>query len=536
MSPSRRVLPLALTMLTLAVSMAAPAFAQFYVPVLRASGLDDKFAASPRLLGMGGLGLAVADRDREISLWDMAGSPLGAFWDDTVSTLKLAPRTGSLSGAHDLDAIRQREDMAARSVGLPFETFLRDAKGRAFGMYGSLQSVRTDSPFADNLETRRSVSEPNVTAIANGPMPFILRDKARYALRLNFASEHLRDEYRLFVSNPTGEYLSQDGTVTPPPNIFLPDEYKVKTRSFGAGVSYPLGKKHTLAVMADAMHQELKGLNEGGRYSAELTESRPTKLGQASLFGSLGPNLSYGVDGRGWISEAPQDWRFSLSAGVGGIPLAGRGRFLEREERGSSLDSRVRWKNGKVSMTGQLWTSASKLNIKAPHPNDMSSFNRFLSSIWYRVGTDTLWLADSVRTDESRRYAWGYGAGASYKFQRGVAGVEWNWSRDVTNDQFTGEGPQQIAYDIRAGLEYTCTPIVTGRLGWGAHWADGDDFTLANEFVGQSLSAGLGLKPAKTTWGFDIGYTFGWWDSDFADPYSHRRTQQQLVSQLRWDF
>ena len=157
MSPSRRVLPLALITLTLATTLAAPAFAQFYDPVLRSSGLSDQFAASPRLLGMGGLGLASADRDREISLWDMAGSPLGAFWDDSASTLKLGPRTGSLSGAHDLDALRQREDMASRSVGLPFEVFHRDDKGRAFGMYGEMRSVRTDAPFSNELELRRSV-------------------------------------------------------------------------------------------------------------------------------------------------------------------------------------------------------------------------------------------------------------------------------------------------------------------------------------------------------------------------------------------
>lgn len=536
MSPSRRVLPLALMTLSLAVCLAAPAFAQFYDPVLRTSGLDEKFAASPRLLGMGGLGLAVADRDRELSLWDLAGNPLGLWADDSSSTLKLGPRTGSLSGAHDLGASRQREDAAARQTGFPFEVVHRDAKGRAFGLMGSMQSVRHDTPFAENLEMRRSVNEPNVTGIAAGPFPFVLRDKARYALRLHFASEHLRDEYRLFVSNPTGDYLSQDGMVTTPPNFFVPDEYKVKTRSFGAGMSYPLGKKHTLAVMADAMHQELKGLNEGGRYSAELTESRPSKLGQASLVGEFSPNLSYAVDGRGWISEAPQDWRFSISAGVGGIPLAGRGRYLEREEKGSALDSRVRWKSGKVALTGQLWTGASKLNIKAPHPNDMSSFNRFVSSIWYRVGADTLWLPDSIRTDELRRYAFGYGAGASYQFTRGVAGVEWNWSRDLTTDAYTGEGPKAVAYDLRAGVEYRCTPIVTGRLGWGAHWTDDDDFTLANEFVGQSVSAGLGLTPPRAKWVLETGYTFGWWGSDFQDPDNHRGTRQQLVTQLRWAF
>ncbi|MBI5171195.1 MAG: hypothetical protein HZA61_17040 [Candidatus Eisenbacteria bacterium] len=537
MSPSRRVLPHALTMLTLAATfVAAPAFAQFFDPVLRATGLGDDFAHSPRLLGMGGLSVAVADRDHEISLWDIGRNPLGLFWDDSVATLKLKPRTGSASGAHDLNDSRQREDFAARSLGLPFETVYRDSRGRSFGLFGQMKSVRMDTPFADDIENRRSVGEPDVTGIANGPMPYVFKDKMRYALRLRFASQHLRDEYRLFVHNPTGEYLSQDGMILPPPNFFSPDEYKVKTRSFGAGISYPLGKQHTLALMADAMHQEIKGSNDGGRYGGEVTESRPTKLGQASLVGKLGKSISYGVDGQGWMSEAPQDWRFSLSAGIGAIPLSGRGRLLEREEKGSALDSRIRWTGEKTALTGRLWTAASKLDIRAPETRDMSSFNHFLSDIWYRVGSDTLWLPDSVRSEEVRRYAWGYAAGASYKFARGVAGVEWNWGRDLTTGEFTGEGPQSIAYDVRAGVEYVCTELVTGRLGWAAHWRDSDDFTEGNEFVGQSASAGLGLKPAKTTWGFDLGYTIGWLNADYGDPFQHRRTQQQLVSQVRWDF
>lgn len=537
MSPSRRVLPHALMLLTLAASLfAAPASAQFYDPTLRAAGLDDTFADSPRLLGMGGLGLAVADRDRQISLWDMAGNPLGVAWDDTTSTLKLSPRTGAVSGKHDLTGTRIRQYLAGRSVSLPFETFHRDDKGRAFGIVGQMRSVRTDSPWSDDVEARRSVGEPDVTAIANGPFQYLLKDKLRYAIRLRFASQHLRDEYRLFVSNPTGEYIAQDGMVLPSPNYFVPDEYKVSTRSLGAGLSYPLGKNHTLAVMADAQHQKLHGLNEAGRYSAETTEERPTKSGQASLFGRFGQNIEYGIDGRGYDSSSPQDWRFSLSAGVGAIPLVGRGRLLEREDKGSSLDSRVRWTSGKVALTGQVWTAANKMQVKAPHPNDFSSFNHFLSSIWYRVGVDTLFLPDSVRSDEYRRYAWGYGAGMSYKFHRGIAGAEWNWARDLTEDDLLGEGPKSVAYSVRAGVEYVCTPIVTGRLGYAVRWLDGDDLTQANEMVGQSFSLGLALKPVATSWSFEAGYAFGVLGSDYDDPVNHRQTQQQLVSRLRWDF
>jgi hypothetical protein len=106
----------------------------------------------------------------------------------------------------------------------------------------------------------------------------------------------------------------------------------------------------------------------------------------------------------------------------------------------------------------------------------------------------------------------------SYKFHRGIAGAEWNWARDLTEDDLLGEGPKSVAYSVRAGVEYVCTPIVTGRLGYAVRWQDGDDLTQANEMVGQSFSLGLALKPVATSWSFEAGYAFGVLGSDYDDP------------------
>ena len=53
---------------------------------------------------------------------------------------------------------------------------------------------------------------------------------------------------------------------------------------------------HTLALMADVMNEHISGTNSGGRYDGEVTETRPTKVGQATLVGRFGKNVTYGID------------------------------------------------------------------------------------------------------------------------------------------------------------------------------------------------------------------------------------------------
>jgi hypothetical protein len=536
MRPSRSFLPKALVLSALAVALAAgSAFAQFYDPALRALDLDSDVARSPRLLGMGSLSLVIQDRYQHISLWDFARNPVGLSRDDSTSTLDMWPGMGSASGVHDLPgAVRQ--DDAGRTTDMNVESFYRDGHGNAFGAVGALNSLRHDTPYDQNVESSRSVSVPDVQPVLSGPFPYFGNDKLVYALRLRFGSEHVRNLYREFVHNAAGEFIDLNGTTVNPPDLFTPDEYRVSRSGFGGGFAYPIARDHVLALGGDVVRQRINGTNTGQRNSSSIDESRPVATGQATLVGHFGRSLEYGLDGRTWTSSSQQDWRFSISAGVGAVPLGSRGKFLERKETGTSFNSRARWTAGAFALGGQVWTRQSKVTLDPPANDDLTSFNRFLHAVYYRVGADTLLLPDSVVANREHDHAWGYGAGLSWQLAHGIAGVEYHWTRDAFDQANAGPGPKRIAWDVRGGFEYACNKVVTGRLGAGYRWFDLDDWTRQNEYLGYSGSMGLGLRPAGATWNVDLGYQLEWLHSDFGDPLDHRSSRQQLSSVLHWTF
>lgn len=538
MSPSRRVLTNALV-LTLAVAAfgAGAARAQFFDPALRSLDLVTDVARSTRLQGMGGLSLAVPDHENHLTLWDFAGSPLGAFREDSTGTMDVWPSFGSASNVHYLSGRNgQRQHLAGRTAGVAFESFYRDHKSAAYGAVGRMSSVRRDTPYSDGLELRRDVGVPEIMPIFNGVVPHYGKGKLRYALRLRFGGEHQVDQYRAIVTNPNGEFLGLDGAQVPTPVFFTPDEYRVNTSGIGGGLSYPLGAHTILALGIDAVEQRIKGANNSERYSSERREKRPYTIGQASLIGRLGPSVEYGVDGRAWRANSEESWYFTISAGVGAEPLIGRGKLLEREEEGSALKSRVNVHAGNLELAGGFWTRASKVLITPPDGDDPTSFNRFLNFVYYRQNADTLAKPDSVVANEIRNWAWGYGLGASYRSGRSILGAEWHWSRDLYQQGVSGEGPKALAWDVRSGWEYRCTEIITGRVGYNYRWWDRDDFIRLNEFKGNSASVGMGLHPAGTSWTFEGAWTFGWHQSDFGDPSSRRGTRQLISTQIHWNF
>ncbi len=544
MSPNRRVLSNVLVLLFAAATCGVPvARAQFYDPVVQSIDLTSDVWRSPRLVGMGGLSLVIPDRDNRITLWDFARSPLGVFAEDTVGTVDLRPETGSVSGAHLIEgAPGERQDLAGRMSSMQFESFYRDDHGTAYGAAGVLNSVRRDTPYGDDIELRRSVGLPEVMPILNGILPHLGHGKIRYALRMRFGGEHLVDQYRTYVTNANGEYISLDGITLNAPAFFDPDEYRVNTSGIGGGLSYPVGSRSTLALGLDTYEQRIKGSNNGDRYSAEQRERRPYTVGQASLVGRLGDAIEFGVDGHGWLSRSERSWYFTISAGVGAVPLTGRGKLLERKERGSSLNTRARFHSGNFELGARAWTRATKVEVLPPDATDLTSFNRFLNVVYLRQGADTLAKPDSVVASETRDYAVGFGGGASMKFRRGIVGVEYHWSRDVVLRQLdaTGPdllaGPKAITWDIRSGLEYRCTPTISGRLGYGYRWWDQDDFTHLNEFKGHSVSLGMGVRPPGTSWRFESGWTFGWNQPDFGNPLGEHGTRQFLATQVHWEF
>lgn len=536
MSPYRRVLTIACSLCLAAATLGAGAArAQFYDPALRSLDLVTDVARSARLQGMGGLSLAVRDRDNHLTLWDFANSPLGAFGEDSTGTLDIRPTFGSAASDHLLP-VGQRQDLAGRMSGVQFESFYRDHKNSAYGVVGRVNSIRRDTPYSESLELRRDVGLPEVMPIFNGPFPHFGGGKLRYAVRLRFGGEHQVDQYRTITTNPNGQFISLDGATVPSPVFFVPDEYRVNTSGLGGGLSYPLGQHTIFAIGVDAVEQRIKGSNNSDRYSAERRETRPYTIGQASLVGRLGPAIEFGVDGRAWKANSEESWYFTISAGVGAEPLIGRGKLLEREEEGSALKSRVNIHAGGLDLAGGLWTRASKVLITPPGDADPTSFNRFLNAVYYRQNADSLAKPDSVVVNEIRDYAWGYGLGASLDLGRSILGAEWHWSRDLYQQSVSGQGPKAIAWEVRSGWEFECTKIVTGRLGYGYRWWDRDDFIRLNEFKGNSASMGLGLHPAGATWSFEGAWTFAWHQSDFGDPTGSRGTRQMLATQVHWNF
>lgn len=535
---SRRVLANACWSSMLAATLAAcPASAQFYDSALRSLDLStDPISRSPRLLGMGRLSLAVDDPDYRLNLWDFAGNPTGLWDDDSTSTLQIRPGTASSTSDHlATDAARSyRQDGAARGDMFPIEAFHRNGEGSAYGGIADLSQLRYDTPISDDTEQRRSISAPGLTAIFNAPFPWLGSGRMHYGLTLSLGQESLEDQFRAYSFNAAGEFIGLNGDILDSPNRFVPDEYLVVNQGVGGALSYDLGKATKIALGLRGVRERIRGSNNATRSSAELRENRPYGIGQATLIGRLGDRFEYGADGHAWTSSSQQDWVFSTSAGVGAEPLAGRGKLLEREEEGTSLRTRARWRLGAFSIGGSLNTNYSKVKLTPPGPDDLTSLNLFLDQVYHRQGADTLSLPDSVVANELTNYGWGFGGGVGWTFHRGMLGAEYHWARDQFGQAVIGLGPKRIGWDVRSGLEYRCTEVLTGRVGYGYRWTDRDDLTQQNESAGHSMTLGFGIHPAGVRWGIESGYSIDWSRSDFGDPAESRGSRQNLALQVRW--
>ena len=77
-----------------ALAAAAPVHAQFYDETRRALELGpDPLAHSPRLVGMGGLTLALEETHSRYDVWEFSGNPAALMQSDTSSSFELYPST-----------------------------------------------------------------------------------------------------------------------------------------------------------------------------------------------------------------------------------------------------------------------------------------------------------------------------------------------------------------------------------------------------------------------------------------------------------
>jgi len=539
MSPTRWVLPRALSLTLLAAGLVpATASAQFYEPALRSLDLTaGPLARSPRLVGMGGLSLAVPDRDASISLWDLGGIPVGLGLDDTTSTLDLRPGTSSLSGVRSRSAGGVRQNLAARSNVAQFEAVYRSREsGSVFGVVGDMSGLRWDQPYSAFVERRQGLRHPEALAVLGGRLPRLFDGHVSWAAHLRFRAEDVQNEYRDIVSNAAGEFIDQAGGLLTPPSEFEPTDIGVNTTSYGLSTAYAVGRSTQVALGFEHEGNKITQRNDLQRSSSEVIEQRPYWVGRAALVGRIGRTFEYGVDGIGRLAKSEGDYRFSASAGVGGIPLTGRGNMFTRDEKASEMRARVRWSPGRATFAGALTTAANKVTIDPPNENDPTSFNRFLDIAFNRPGTDSLSYPDKVVHHQTRRYAVAYGAGASYRFGNTLAGGEFHWARDLHTSTITLDGPRRIAWDVRGGIERPLGRQMKARAGYAYRFVDEDDFTAGNEYIGHALTAGVGYTPSGTAWSLESGYVFEFRGRRDETPEDERQTRQTLAVQVHWAF
>jgi len=523
----------------------APARAQFYEAARQSLGLSpDPIARSPRLLGLGRLTLVVPDVNNRITMWDFAGNPTGLLDADSTSTLAFRPGSSSAASVRDVSGVGatiERQDLAAREVRLGYEAWRRRPGASAFGAIGDFGVLRLDRPFNGAFERRSRFSQPNVMAVLNGRLPYVKTARALCALRAVYGFESAVDEYRLIERNAAGEYVDRDGQLAGPPDAFAPDDTELQMQGAGAAVSVRVARWLTLAAGADAARSRIKSENRGERYVSERRETRPVGIGQASAVGRIGNSFEYGVDGRGWTSASNETWVFTISTNTGGAgatPLAGRGDLNDRRELGSKLRTRARWTIGPLELGGSYGTAFRRVKLTPRLSNGRNSFNALLDSIYYRTRADTTTYPDSAVFNRTEDRSWEAAGGLAYQLPggRGVVGVEYHRGRDLFQQTLTGLGPKRVNWDVRGGIEYRCNPVFTGRAGYVHRWEDRDDFTRQNEYVGNGVTLGMGLRPAGSIWSFESGYAFEWSQADYGSPARPRGTRQQLAAQVQWVF
>jgi opacity protein-like surface antigen len=497
----------------------------------------DAVARSPRLVAMGRMSYVLEDPQHRIGLWELGRNPVGVADADSGSTVDFGPYSRSFQRQYEPLGQPElvRQDYYAREVRTFVDAWRRDAN-TTYGISGEFNSSRQDVPYNQDQEIRSEASTPGASAILAGRVPRLAPDRLRYGLRV-FGSQTIgTDGYRLFLRNAAGDFISLDGTQISSPGTFVPDEADLRSLGFGGSLSYRVARAMTAAVGYDFATHEVFARNQGNRHASEVREDRPYRIGQASVTGRIGTGLVYGVDARGWTAKSSQDWVYSVSAGSGAVPVIGRGRLLERDEEGSTMRARVHWQAGGFEIGAGGATAYRKVELTPPIAGDITSFNYFLNTLFYRPGADTLALPDSVLANTVSDRSWEAGGGIARAFGRFLVAAEGRYFRSQRDQDIAGAGPRQLGWEAKTGVEWRLSGPIQIRAGYAYLWEDLDDFTEQNEMVVHSATAGLGYRPSGVAWVLDLGAVREWGGASYDHPTAPTVSGQRLAARLRWEF
>ncbi len=546
MGPSRRVLRSAIVTVACLGALAgvSPSAAQSHDAALRSLDYSpDLLARSPRLLGMGRLTLA-DDLHNRITLWDFAGNPTGIAEAESVTTFEYRPVLHSSTVLRDVPAgtsLRERQQLAARQVRHGIETWRRSPGTTAYGLTAELATLQVDRAFGEAVEQRGRFSVPAIGGAVNGRVPWLNRDRFDFALRLGYGREIHDESYYEFLRLPQGDYLGKASAIVPAPDLFTPDRVETSNLHGGVGFSMRVTNDIKAAVGYDRASVKARATLEGLRSTSKVDEDRPFGIGQASLIGRFGRHLFWGADGRAWRSQSEEFYFWSISAGPTQAPLSGSGKRLDRDEKGTSLRTRVRWVSGPIELGAGFGTGFRRAIVTPWYPQGTggpSGFNDFLGEIGSRPGADTLMLPERVTPSQIEERSYEFSGGGTWQLpdRRGVVGAEVHRWRSRSEQLAIGGGPEPTGWEVRAGGEYRCNATFLARAGgnYGVH--DRDDLTADDAYRSAIATTGFGYQPEGSRCSVDLGYAHEWVRADFVDPARSRGSHQHLALQMRWQF
>lgn len=528
-------------MCLMALGLARPALAQNETALQGLGYLVDPVARSPRLLGMGQLKL-VEGRHNSLALWDFAGNPTGIAEAESVSTFEYRPMVHSGTVFGDVPAgapLKERQELGTHQADNVFETWHRAPGAAAYGLVADLSKVQVDRTFDPLTEQRDRSSVPAIGGAVNGRVPWVHSTRFDYALRGQFGNTAQDRGYYEIFHLPQGDYLGKKTATVEAPDLFTPNHDEITNLYYGAAVSMRVTKDIRAAIGYDRMLAKWRSTLEGLRSTSKLDEDRPFDTGQATLVGRLGPHLEWAADGRAWHVASEQFFFWTVSAGATTAPLAGSGKRLDRDLKGTSLNTQARWTSGAFEFGAGFGTEFKREIITPWYPTasgDQGGFNDFLDDVAVRVGADTLLLPARVTASQVEERSTSVLAGGSWQLpgRRGLVGVEFERLSTKFNQLGFAPGPSPRRWDVRAGGEYHVSPAFLARAGWNYGIHDQDDLTADNGYRSTVATLGLGLQPPGARWSADLAFAFEWLRPDFVDGANTRGDGRRIALQLRW--